>query len=362
MGSLKKKGIIIAIVVLVCFIIGAFAFTTIGSSSQVKEQLKLANKYLDEGKYKEAILAFNKVISIEAKNIEARIGISKAYVGLGKYEEAEKVLKDAVDIDPKKPEPYLELAKLFIKQNKYEDAITILQKGYDQTKDNSIKQMLDELTSISIKNVSLKLNNPVKNSVITIEGTGFGRQSPYNGNSQYLELADMTSNWSAGSLADNDAVTLDVVQWENNKIVINGFTGEYGKYTWNIAPGDLIKITVWKPQGTSSQSATYDLKISLTTGNDDNLSPKLSQTGKIIDGKIMHSCTPDRLAVASSKILTVTYPSDAVKREYKLGNDEWLPYIGPITITSNIYVYTRAFNAEGNTYTGGIEITNMKKN
>lgn len=142
---MKKKGIILAVAILFCIGIGTFAFATFGTSSKINDQLKLANKYLDEGKYQEAVLAFDKVISIDAKNIEARIGLSKAYAGLGKFEEAEKVLKEAININPKEPNTYLELAKLFIKEDKIDDAIAILQKGYDLTQDPDLKKMLDGL-------------------------------------------------------------------------------------------------------------------------------------------------------------------------------------------------------------------------
>ena len=60
---------------------------------------------------------------------------------------------------------------------------------------------------------------------------------------------------------------------------------------------------------------------------------------KLIDGQINQSCKPDRLATASSKVLTLTYPPGTVKREYKLANEDCQPYNGPITITSNVYVY-----------------------
>ncbi len=81
-------------------------------------------------------------------------------------------------------------------------------------------------TGIAITNVTLQYTNPSINSIFTIEGNGFGQHSPYNGNSSYLRIRDVTTNWDAGW--GSDLVHLNVIEWTESKIVVNGLTGAYG--------------------------------------------------------------------------------------------------------------------------------------
>ncbi len=59
-----------------CTVIGT------GVLNPSEHQFTLGYKYLEEGKYKEAIIAFNKVIKIDNKKIDAYLGKSQAEIGL----------------------------------------------------------------------------------------------------------------------------------------------------------------------------------------------------------------------------------------------------------------------------------------
>lgn len=59
-----------------------------------KEQLELGEKYLSEGNYDEAIVAFSKAIEIEPKNAKAYEGLSIAYEENGDYELAAQTLRE----------------------------------------------------------------------------------------------------------------------------------------------------------------------------------------------------------------------------------------------------------------------------
>ena len=56
-------------------------------------------KYLMDGKYEEAILAFNKAIEIEEKSTEARVYLAQGYIGNNEPEKAIEILKEAQDLD-----------------------------------------------------------------------------------------------------------------------------------------------------------------------------------------------------------------------------------------------------------------------
>lgn len=58
-----------------------------------QEQYDLGVRYLSEGNYKEAILAFTKVIQIEPANVKAYLGLSEAYYQQGDLEAAKDILR-----------------------------------------------------------------------------------------------------------------------------------------------------------------------------------------------------------------------------------------------------------------------------
>jgi hypothetical protein len=97
---------------------------------------------------------------------------------------------------------------------------------------------------------------------IVISGSGFGTTSPYNGDSDYLQIWDLTGKWSAGlkNSTQDDSVWLDVTSWSDDKIVITGFTGDYGQSYWKLKKHDQLEINVWNWQ-TDSGPATEKQKV-----------------------------------------------------------------------------------------------------
>lgn len=61
------------------------------------EQYDLGVRYLSEGNYEEAILAFTAAIEIDPKRPEAYWGIADAYIGAGDLDAARKALEDGFD-------------------------------------------------------------------------------------------------------------------------------------------------------------------------------------------------------------------------------------------------------------------------
>jgi protein involved in polysaccharide export with SLBB domain len=108
---------------------------------------------------------------------------------------------------------------------------------------------------------------PQQTQTITINGSGFGTQTAYNGDSKYILFADPAGTpWYGGY--PGDAVTLSVSSWTDSQIVITGFTGAYGTSAGCIKPGDQLYIRVWNPQ-TGSGPSYYPL----TAGSGTNTCP-----------------------------------------------------------------------------------------
>jgi hypothetical protein len=119
---------------------------------------------------------------------------------------------------------------------------------------------------------------------IVISGSGFGAMQPYNGDSCCLEFT-MTNKkcgntWQAGMTGE--LVTLNVTRWTNRRIIIEGFTGEYGQNCWVLHAGDPVTIEVWNAQ-TQSGPALWQTTVGPLTPTITSVSMiTAQQTQKII--------------------------------------------------------------------------------
>jgi len=72
------------------------------------------------------------------------------YLEEGNYEEAVIAFTAAIEIEEMKPEAYLALANVYIAQNKFDEAREILVKGYELTSNQSLQDKIDEINSGNI--------------------------------------------------------------------------------------------------------------------------------------------------------------------------------------------------------------------
>lgn len=79
--------------------VGVGAYTAMAKPRFYEQFMNSGNQYLQEGKYVEAVLEFNKAIKIEPKTTEARVGAAKGYIGNDELDKAIIVLKEAQKID-----------------------------------------------------------------------------------------------------------------------------------------------------------------------------------------------------------------------------------------------------------------------
>lgn len=100
----------------ICFMVVLCLLCACGKAveQQIAEQLDLGQRYLSEQKYTEAIVAFQKVIELDDKNVEAYLGLSDVYMAM----------------------------------EDREDAISALETGYKKTQDERLKERLEELKDI----------------------------------------------------------------------------------------------------------------------------------------------------------------------------------------------------------------------
>ena len=148
--KLSKKSIIISGVVLV-LIIGGGAFYAYNTPAEL---LVRGNKYLQTGKYSDAISSFQQVIAKDPKNIQAMMGLEQTYVITKDFYKAEIMLKEVEQVEPKNVQVREDLFQVYLKESKLDLADAILHEISQIDPKIDIKQMNSDLDSAKVISAS----------------------------------------------------------------------------------------------------------------------------------------------------------------------------------------------------------------
>ena len=129
-----------------------------------QEQYDLGVRYLSEGNYKEAILAFTAAIDIDPKRAEAFVGRGDAYVGTAQlaagesaelpeegrtaYESAAADYLSAIGLDKLLAAVYGKAADVYLALGDIEAAAAILEQGYEATGDEELRTRAEALRTV----------------------------------------------------------------------------------------------------------------------------------------------------------------------------------------------------------------------
>lgn len=151
---MNKKRILMLIIGLVLLISIIVGIGVSGILSPYERQIRLAYKFLEQGNYEEAILAFDKAIEIDVKRDKAYIGKADVYVARcdeNTLEDMKAVLEIAYNQhynDKNIVDAIIRLSDELISKEHSEWAIELLNFGYELTNDERInehkKKLFDE--------------------------------------------------------------------------------------------------------------------------------------------------------------------------------------------------------------------------
>lgn len=127
------------------------------------EQYNLGIRYLSEGNYEEAIIAFTAAIEIDPKLAPAYVGRGDSHASVAQltaedtvelpkesitaYESAIADYLFAIDLDDQTAEVYLKAAEVYIVLGDTDAAIEILSQGYKVTKNESLRERMESLAN-----------------------------------------------------------------------------------------------------------------------------------------------------------------------------------------------------------------------
>lgn len=117
---------------LVISIIGLLIIGCNSKVARIKEQLDLGSKYMAELDYENAIIALNKAIEIDPKNVDAYAMLAKVYGKSGRPDEAKSTLEKALEIENLSSQKIGEINKE-IEVLQYLVKISQIPKEYDES-------------------------------------------------------------------------------------------------------------------------------------------------------------------------------------------------------------------------------------
>jgi hypothetical protein len=103
-----------------------------------QEQYDLGLRYLSEGGYEEAVVAFTAAIEIDPKQAVVYVGRGDAYVGLEQHETAVPDYEQAITLDESVAEVYFKLADSYIALGEEDKAREALERGLAATGDSEL--------------------------------------------------------------------------------------------------------------------------------------------------------------------------------------------------------------------------------
>lgn len=238
MGDRKKIligiiGIIVALTVALCYVFNS------GILNPIEHQMKLASKYLQEGKYEEAILAYTKAMEIEDKNVmlyEMLGAIYTEYIDKFSSEELISLLKQGYEKtnDGKFIDLYIVLAENLISTEHYNEALELLQAGLTCTGSDIIKEkiyymyendMLEDISETMNKKLLDDFSDLVAASsssgMATISGKGLLEGYKYVSQSTRDLIFMFMSDYAGNYLKGKNAFKWDVEDVDTDN---NGYT------------------------------------------------------------------------------------------------------------------------------------------
>lgn len=154
----------------------------VGCSSKFdswQEKYDLGVRYLSEGNYEEAIIAFTAAIEIDQKNVAAYLGRAESYIGSGETaENLSLALKDyekVAELDETSSAAYLGMADVYTRQGEDEKAIEVLNNMPEITNSEAVVSKPGITGNEDVVSDSESLENKVVNT----ESEYFEKESTY---------------------------------------------------------------------------------------------------------------------------------------------------------------------------------------
>lgn len=278
-----KKRIIcfcVAMVVLLCASCGEKTTTPTW-----QEQYDLGVRYLSEGNYQEAIIAFTAAIEIDPKQAPAFARRAQAYVFSGENEEnlssAQADFEAALELDETMTDAWLGLADVCIRRGDYDKAKEILEDALEKT--GNAQEIADKLKELAGGNITDSAGNLRRKDYFDADGVlqwYHGYTYDQNGHrasvTHYDALGnelgnvdivyDVNGNELVTYASDSDKGTLIRCECEYNsdgKMIrrteysLDGSISHFQKYQYD-GSGNMVRVDYYNTEGSLEHYFTME--------------------------------------------------------------------------------------------------------
>ena len=183
----NRKKLITLVIAIVIVISSIFIYKGAIAPKLYDKYLNTGIKYLMDGQYEEAILAFDKAIKIEPKTTEARVYQSKAYIGNEEFNKAVEVLEEAQNIDITNEELLKEILEI-LNEIDSDIAYEFLDKFIDAIGEANISQDIRDILDSSNEAPSEPIVDPVPGKYIKSVTVKLNQDKMRVGHSYYYTL------------------------------------------------------------------------------------------------------------------------------------------------------------------------------
>lgn len=167
MDSKRRVGVFFCLLLL----ISGISCSKNDDASTWQTQYDLGLRFLEDGNYQEAIIAFNAAIEIDPNSSDAYIGRGNAYMLSGETQEnltaAQADYQKVIELDETNEKAWLGLAEVTFKSIGVEAAVEVLQKAQDRMPgemfDNNIMFMLDRYMDELIEGWQKEIKGLIEN-------------------------------------------------------------------------------------------------------------------------------------------------------------------------------------------------------
>ena len=226
-----------------------------------QEQYDLGVRYLSEGNYQEAIIAFTAAIDIDPKRAEAYVGRGDAYIGSGETEDnLATALADyeaALELDETLADAWLGLADVYIRRGEYDKALEVLREALEKTgNDQSIADKLAEMEAGTYRDSAQNIR---RSNTYDLDGT-LVSYTEY----EYDELGRRCgwSNYYLGSTETGEQGPIELI---NTCVVTFDDKNRPERYQFYDPEGELTEwdTFVYNEDGLKSEQYRYEADGSL---------------------------------------------------------------------------------------------------
>ena len=182
-----KKKLQLTIIAIVITISIIFIYKGAIAPKLYDKYLNTGIKYLMDGQYEEAILAFDKAIKIDPKTTESRVYQAKAYAGNEEFNKVVEVLEEAQKIDMTNEELLKEILEI-LNEIDSDIAYEFLDKFIDAIGEANISQDIRDILDSSNEAPSEPIVDPVPSKYIKSVAVKLNQDKMRVGHSYYYTL------------------------------------------------------------------------------------------------------------------------------------------------------------------------------